>query len=286
MRYRMLRFPEGKSKAVTFSYDDGCRADKRLAQTVTDYGIKCTFNINSAYLGKSEDDWHLTKDEIEKYILANGHEIAVHGAQHKANGILRTAEGIQDVINCRLALEKDFKRIVRGMAYPDTGISRFHNGTAYGDIKNYLTELDIAYARALGEKNDSFELPSDWHRWMPNAHHNDGDVLEKIESFLSMELKNIYYPHRTPKLFYLWGHAYEFDDKNNWNRLEEICQKLGDREDIWYATNIEIYEYVTAYLSLVFSADCSVIHNPTAMTLWFEADGTLYTVKPDETLYL
>ena len=28
MRYRFLRYPEGKAKAVTFSYDDGCRAER------------------------------------------------------------------------------------------------------------------------------------------------------------------------------------------------------------------------------------------------------------------
>ena len=32
MRYRFLRFPEGKFKAVTFSYDDGLHADIRLAK--------------------------------------------------------------------------------------------------------------------------------------------------------------------------------------------------------------------------------------------------------------
>ena len=28
MRYRFLRYPQGKIKAVTFSYDDGVRQDK------------------------------------------------------------------------------------------------------------------------------------------------------------------------------------------------------------------------------------------------------------------
>ena len=40
MNYQNLRFPEGKAKALTFSYDDGCRADVRMAKTLTKYGLK------------------------------------------------------------------------------------------------------------------------------------------------------------------------------------------------------------------------------------------------------
>lgn len=35
MKYNFLRYPGGKTKAVTFSYDDGAAADMRLAETFT-----------------------------------------------------------------------------------------------------------------------------------------------------------------------------------------------------------------------------------------------------------
>ena len=46
MRYQFLRFPEGKSKAVTFSYDDGVSQDIRLSDVFERYALKCTFNLN------------------------------------------------------------------------------------------------------------------------------------------------------------------------------------------------------------------------------------------------
>ncbi len=284
MRYRFLRFPEGKPKAVTFSYDDGCRADIKLSQILTKYGLKGTFNLNSAWLGKSDTDWHLTREEIKEYIIDKGHEIAVHGAEHKANGNIRPIEGIQDVLNCRLGLEKDFDMIVRGMAYPDSGVGHFHNGTTMSDVENYLKELDIVYARTLGKKNDTFDLPEDWYQWMPTAHHDSPEVFELIDKFINYKLTDTYLARRIPKLFYLWGHAYEFDQNDNWNRMEEICQKLSGKDDIWCATNIEIYEYVEAYHSLVFSADSNRIYNPTLKKLWFEIDDTLYSISPNEFL--
>lgn len=284
MRYRFLRFPEGKPKAVTFSYDDGCRADIKLSQIFNKYGLKGTFNLNSKWLGTSDTDWHLTKEEIREHIIGKGHEIAVHGAEHRANGNLRPVEGIQDVINCRLGLEKDFDMIVRGMAYPDSGIGHFHNGTTMADISAYLKALDIVYARTLGKINNTFDLPEDWYQWMPTAHHDSPEVFELIEKFTSYKLTDTYLARRIPKLFYLWGHAYEFEEKNNWKRMEEICQKLSGKDDTWYATNIELYEYIEAYHSLVFSADSRRIYNPTLKQLWFEIDDVPYTIKSGETL--
>ena len=47
MRYQFLRFPGGKDKAVTLSYDDGCSSDVRFSKVISDAGLKCIFNINS-----------------------------------------------------------------------------------------------------------------------------------------------------------------------------------------------------------------------------------------------
>ena len=93
---------------------------------------------------------------------------------------------------------------------------------------------------------------------------------------------------RKPKLFYLWGHSYEFNDDDNWNVIEEFARCIGGHEEIWYATNLEIWEYVNAYNSLVRSAEGSIVYNPTAFDIYFingEAN-TPYVIRPGETLKL
>ena len=45
-------------------------------------------------------------------------------------------------------------------------------------------------------------------------------------------------------MFYLWGHSYEFDENDNRDVIEKFAEFVGGRDDIWYATNIEIYDYV------------------------------------------
>lgn len=281
MRYRFLRFPKGRAKAVTLSYDDGCPEDIRFSDTITKYGLKCTFNLNCDAMRKE----NLSAIEIKEHFLSKGHEIAVHGANHRAEGTLRPVDGIQEVLECRLELERKFGIIVRGMAYPDSGITKLSNGASYEKIKQYLTDLDIVYSRSLGGDNDEFVLPNDWHAWMPTAHHINPKIMEYIDKFLNIDLsQNAYGTRREPRLFYLWGHSYEFERNNNWKLLEDICINLSGKSDIWYATNMEIYEYVNAYNSLIYSANGKIVYNPTLLDIWFDVDGKEYKISSGETL--
>lgn len=281
MQYRFLRFPEGRAKAVTFSYDDGCKEDPKFAKILADYGIKCTFNING---DEFRGERAFSKEKLNEYFLSKGHEVAIHGYHHKAPGALRPADGIREVLENRIELECKLGMIIRGMAYPDSGITRMHPGADYDDIKSYLTQLDIAYCRTLGGDNERFELPTDWHAWMPTAHHDNPKIMGFIKSFLDLDPDSARSASRFPRLFYLWGHAFEFARKDNWDHLDEICKQLAGHDDIWYATNIEIYDYVTAYNSLVFSADSSMIYNPTLVKIWLDIGGESYTVHPGQTI--
>lgn len=282
MRYQFLRFPEGKAKAVTLSYDDGCVADLHFSDVISKAGLKCTFNLNSNALRKEI----ITDEQIKSYFLDRGHEIAIHGALHRAPGYQRPIEGIKEVLDCRLELEKRFNRIIRGMAYPDSGIRSFENGTNYEIIKNYLVDLDISYSRSLGADNDKFRLPDDWHCWVPTAHHKNPKLMEYIDKFVNIDPSKGWISGHASRLFYLWGHSFEFDCDDNWGLLDGICEKLGGHSDVWYATNIEICNYVQAYNSLVYSADGYMIYNPSLYILWFEIDGELYNIKSGETLYI
>ena len=281
MKYRFLRFPGEKPKAVTFSYDDGSKHDIRFLETVNKYNLKGTFNLVGSSLN---DENHISVDFAKENILGSGHEIANHGYNHRALNMVRTIEGVRDTLDSRLCLEKEFDMIIRGMAFPDRSVNRFTVPDTYKRVKSYLEETDIAYARLAGGNNDNFELPEDWHNWIPTAHHDNPEIMNYIDKFVNLDLSEIYCACRTPRVFYWWGHSSEFESKNNWEHLEEICQKLSGKDDVWYATNIEIYDYVKAYESLEYSADGTIIYNPTLYEIWFDVDGKLYSVKSGETI--
>ena len=253
-RRSFLRFPNFLYKAVTLSYDDGVKYDKNLLEIITKYGLKCTFNINSNTYGKTEDSLRMPKETALKLYNSYDCEVATHGWYHLSLAEVDSAMAVKDIICDRLGLEKDFNRIIRGYAYANGSIDD-------GAVEN-LKKCGIAYARTT-KSSLSFNLPTDWLRLQPTAHHKSPDLMNLVDEFLKDYDKDRFSWNHSPKLFYLWGHSYEFNDDNNWDILEDFAKKIGLKEDVWYATNIEIYDYVKAYDSLIFSAEGDKIYNPT-----------------------
>jgi len=285
MQYRFLRYPLGKAKAVTLSYDDGAKYDIRLVDIMNKNGIKGTFNINSAYID-GNNSWYMNADEIRKNILDSGHEIAVHGKEHRAPGRISPQATVRDIYECRKELEDKFGIIVRGMAYPDSGIRKMTDGNSYESIRRIASDIGIVYSRTLGGDNMNFDLPEDFLAWIPTAYHINPDLFKMIDMFLEPVEKRtgLSSSWRDPKLFYLWGHSYELNRNNNWDLIEKACEKLGGHEDVWYAANIEIYDYVKGYENLVFNLDETLVYNPNIFDVWFEADDNLFCVKSGQTL--
>ena len=285
MRYRYLAFPGGKQKAVTFSYDDGVKQDIRLAEAFDKYGVKGTFNINSSLVKKGEGDgYHLTFEQIKEHILDKGHEVAVHTAHHIASALASPTHCMGEVYDGRRQLEEQFDTIVRGMAYADSGVNLFANGNDYATVKNILTYSGIAYSRAAGDDNDRFELPHDLYAWYPTSHHDNPALLGWIDKFNSLRYDTVRAKLNKPALMYVWGHSYEFDMKNNWERMDQILDRISGKDDVWYATNIEIVDYMKAYSLLVFNTEETKVYNPTVTTVWFTADFKTYKVEPGETI--
>ena len=269
-----MRYPEFKTKAVTFSYDDGVVQDRRLAGIFDKYGMKATFNINGAFFGNSrtgdlgEDRSRLTVEEgMEVY---KNHEIALHSYTHPFMEQIPHDTMAFEIVKDRERLESAFGRIIKGMAYP--------MGTTSDEVVEVLKACGVVYSRTTVQ-TERFGLPTDWLRLPSTCHHNNKRVFELIDAFTQ---KDVY---RTPELFYIWGHSYEFDRNDNWDRIEDICKKLSGKENVWYATNMEIYEYIEAYKRLKTSADGKIFYNPTNTTLYFcDQDLNEYVVAPGETI--
>ena len=255
-----MRFPGGKAKALTLSYDDGVGADIRLMKIMKKHGIKGTFNLNSG-LFASEDTvfeegnerGRLSSSMIMKHYQDEDFEVAVHGLFHIFLNHAKPSEVIYDVVEDRKNLEALFKKPIRGMAYAF--------GAYSAEILPILKSAGIAYSRTVVATN-SFNLPAEPLTLHPTCHHNSNRLSELCGNCLALS------PKHDPKMFYLWGHSYEFDNDNNWNVIEEFCEKMGGIDDIWYATNIEIIEYTEAYKSLIYSYDGKIVKNPTATDIY------------------
>ena len=273
MRYPFLRFPGFKYKAVTLSYDDGVIYDRKLVDIMNAHGLKGTFNLNSGMIGDVQKRRLTEKEVLELY---TGHEIAIHGKGHRSLTSAPTAMATDDVLSDRVALEALFGRNVTGMAY------------AFGHYDDNVVEIlqkcGVDYARTT-KATETFDIPSDWLRMPTTCHHKNPRLMELAKEFV--ELTPPEYPwNQTARLFYVWGHSYEFNDSDNWYIIEEFAEFIGGREDIWYATNIEICKYVKAYEQLEFSALGDRVYNPTATDLYLRHFGKDVLVKAGQTVEL
>ena len=224
----MLTFPGGKTRALTFSYDDGISQDMRLVQLFNLYGLKGTFNLNSGIQTK-EHTW-LNKDVLVRRMppellpeLYCGHEVAVHTLTHPHLFDLPDDKLAHELAVDKRNLEEQFKQTVVGMAYP------------FGDcderIMQAVKDQGLFYGRTT-ISTETFALPENPLAWKATCHHNNPRLMDLADKFLA--------PGDDLRLFYVWGHSYEFDVDRSWAVIEDFCEKLARRDDVWYATNGEL----------------------------------------------
>lgn len=225
----------GKKKAVTFSFDDGVVQDRRVVELLNRYGLKGTFNLNSEFFGREGRTTWLNKVVSHSKIeareikdLYKGHEVAVHTLTHPH------LEEIEDEAEIVRQVEEDRKKLselcgyeVVGMAYP--------YGT-YNDkvVKCILEKTGVKYSRTVKSTYDFTLQKEDLLRFHPTVYYIEKCLEEIVDRFLATEADE-------PQLLYIWGHTYELDaELITWEAFERVCQKLANRDDIFYGTNKEV----------------------------------------------
>ena len=257
---RFNRFKDGTRHIVTMSYDDANPLDIRLAELFNKYGIKGTFNVNT------DGAEHRVKPEDYKKVYKN-HEVAVHTVTHPYLENVPVSTQMAEIMENRKHIEEAVGYVARGMAYPF--------GTYNDEVINTAKTCGIVYSRTVNSTK-GFVFPKDFMEWHPTCHHRDAmPVADRFVADLDISWRT--------DLFYIWGHSFELRTEEDWQMMEELCKKISGHDSVWYATNIEIYDYMTALKRLEFSADETIVHNPSAIKLWFEKDGEVISIEPGET---
>lgn len=252
---------------LTMSYDDGKIYDRRLVALFNKYGIKGTFHINgNGLFGEMGPLPRIPFDEIKE--LYKSHEVSCHTYTHPTIERCPLSQVVQQVIEDRKALEAACGYPVRGMSYP--------NGSYSKEIMQMLPACGIEYSRIVGNTDD-FGFPENYLEWKATCHHNH-NLMENAERFAELNKTQYLY------MMYVWGHSYEFgEDEKEWEKIEKFCEYIGGRDDIWYATNIEIVDYRKAAENLKFSAAGDLVYNPSAISVWISVDDVILEIKPGET---
>lgn len=221
-------------KAITFSFDDGVTQDRRLIKLFDKYHLKCTFNLNSLsldkdgeihYNGKYATHNKVKSSEVKE--LYKNHEIAVHTLHHPdLTKIMDDNEIINEINEDKRLLESLVGYEIVGMAYPF--------GTVNERIIKIIKEnTQIKYSRNIYATYE-FKKQDELLSFRPTVHCLDfKKMYELADKFLKLETEE-------DAIFYIWGHAYEFDFDDTWEEFEKFLKYISFKEDIFYGTNKEV----------------------------------------------
>lgn len=270
----VMLFQDGIKKALTFSYDDGTIHDRRFVALMNQYGMRGTFNLNSGIFGTRDHkisngiDTDFSRiDEQEVKALYEGHEISAHTSTHPSLTEISIEAGKEEVI-------KDCEKLKALAGYSITGFA-YPYGTYNDKVEKMLDECGITYARTVVSTED-FELPQEFLEWHATCHHDSPKLMELAERFVKEQPLEA-------KVFYVWGHSYEFTRENNWDMIENFFRYMKENgEGIWFATNREIADYTLAFRKLELCSDSKILLNPTELDLWYGINGQTYCIRSGE----
>jgi len=275
-----MLFPQGKTKALILSYDDGRTEDRQLVKLMNQYGLKGTFHLNSNKLGTNG---YLTKAEIKQ--LFAGHEVSVHSANHPGLTTLSKIDVVYEVVEDRKELERLMDYPVRGMAYPFGNTNDF--------VVETITGLGIEYARTV-EDTYAFNIPENFLKWHPTVHQfakafwePNNPESDKKELARFYQLINDFNNTKELAVLDIWGHSWEMGkNPDKWVETEKYFKQMANNPDIHYTTQIDLVDYINAFHILKFSVEKNMVINQSSLTIFFKKNGKSYSILPGETLVL
>ena len=205
-------------KIVSLSFDDGTVYDLRFIELLNKYNLKATLNLNSEL---ADFVWYYGEHPIERLDLEkhksayDGHEVAAHSLTHPYFSSLTKEEAIRQVRDDVENLSRIFGYRVEGFAFP------FHDQTEE-NITTIKENVDLAYIRY--SCLDHSGQHKDAHHIHINAIYDDEDIYERLEEFKAEKNEK--------SLFVIAGHAYEFEVKNDWGKIEKLLAYLHSDEEV------------------------------------------------------
>lgn len=237
-------------KYITIRMDDGITQDARMMEIMKKYGVDCcTFYINNglyganwAWVGQAfnrPDVTHIryTRKELESGIY-NGFDVECHTMTHPSLKNCTEKQVTNEVKRDATNIKKIFGYEPVGMAWPG-GDTEWNEG----NIVTILETTNIRYgscttrntAMGLGK----FSLPQYFMTWYPTCGFSDADSLALLNEFIAADCNE-------DMLFYVWGHGYELDIFNTWEKFDLMIKTIAEAaetdDSIVLVTNAEFYQ--------------------------------------------
>lgn len=217
---------------ITTSWDDGNKADFKIARLLKKYGLEGTFYIPIKYR-------HRNLNNREIFRLSRKFEIGSHGLTHRRLIFLNKNEKVKEIVESKKLLEKIICKEVKCFAYPFGVYDR--------KSLEYVKNTGYVFARTTGEF--CFEKPKN-------------PLLSSISLELSNKISRVLSPKcfgyivrgcswtkiaemlfdKMPKngVFHIFGHSWQIEKNNDWNNLEKLFEHITNRKGLVSLNNSDL----------------------------------------------
>lgn len=237
-----------RSAIVTTSWDDGDRADLKLAEALRSRGIAGTFYVPTKPYGGRPALSHADLRNLS----SEGFEIGAHGVTHKLLWRLPAEELAAEINPCKPTLEDILGKEVRMFCYPcgryDSNVIRALKRAGYRGartVRMLSTRLEF----------NSFEMPTTvqimphpkaaYVRNVLRARKMEGlqvflGNLSSLGNWIELGKRLFDYVLENGGMWHMYGHSHEIEKLGLWNDLKEILDYVGKRPGVTYVPNGEL----------------------------------------------
>jgi peptidoglycan-N-acetylglucosamine deacetylase len=232
-----------KKTLVTTSWDDGHMFDLRIAELLKKYDLAGTFYV-SPKCREFKYRSRLNDQEIRQ--LASKFEVGAHTMTHPRLTSISLSEAKKEIQNSKYFLERVTGKKIVSFCYPGGEFNKKHKMAA--------KEIGFFYARTVNRltlfpAKDYLAAPTTIHCY---KHYRDLPRILILANFNPVKFWKLFsdWGELAKSMFdkslkfggtyHLWGHSWEIDNNNDWDRLERVFQYISRRHNALYITNKEL----------------------------------------------
>ena len=263
---------------ITTSWDDGAITDIKLAQLLLKYNIPATFyiplqNTERKVISKKDIKW-----------LSQNFEIGGHTSSHKDLTTLNHHDAVNEVSIGKKEIEQIIGAEIKGFCYPKGKVNEF--------IKQIVGLSGFQFARTTelfgSVIGDKLRLPTTVHAYNHNpviyAMHGVKrklffNLLKNRKLSLKWDelaLVSLDYCLKNNEVFHLWGHSWEIDKNNDWDRLEYVLSAISKKTAAFQrGTNGEMIKHVSKLKNEYYQSQVAKNYNSSFNNKYFRSEFNL-----------
>jgi peptidoglycan-N-acetylglucosamine deacetylase len=230
-----------KTAVLTTSWDDGHKCDLRLARMLKEHGLGATFYVAPQNQEFAKQDL-LNSEEIRA--ISQDFEIGAHSMTHPRLPGISEQQAKREIVESKAVLEQVTGKEIKAFCYPGGAYTKLHvqlvksAGYRYArTVSRYAFTVDDPYeaGTSLHVYNHRFDL---WQtarfakfRPMKVLRYLEWDALARAMFDQLIKKGGVYH---------IWGHSWEIDEHNDWERLESVFRYISADPRVRYVTNGEL----------------------------------------------